>query len=384
MKHNIQRGIPFRKIKVVMPGVRGEFSSSVGSGIPKYMYEMYNRMKSLDSLSVEKLEYPRMPLSRKLPFLNAASFRLNAYLTDFDKYDIVHNLNSGATLPISKIKKPVVITTINDFMPFLSPESMLSVPQIEGIGSSAKRLVLKSALVLSYQATSEGLRSALKSDFLIANSTQTKEEAIKFGYDKRKIFVTWIGLDERYFSATKKEPKSSKHGFTVGYIGALGYRRNMNLAIKAFRSVRGDNVRFRIWGDRTLESHELDEEANKDRRVQFMGFAPEEKIIDIFDSFDAFIFPSLYEGFGRPIIEAQSRGLPVIVYRNGKIPEEVRKYCFEAEDEEHMAQIIEELKENGYDDKRRKKATEYARSFTWEQTIQKTLEAYKKVIRDPA
>ncbi|MEM3265162.1 MAG: group 1 glycosyl transferase, partial [Thermoplasmata archaeon] len=76
----------------------------------------------------------------------------------------------------------------------------------------------------------------------------------------------------------------------------------------------------------------------------------------------------------------QARGLPVIIYKYGKIPKEVRKYCFEAESPEHMAQIIEELKENGYNEKLRKKATEYARSFTWEKCAKETLEIYKKIL----
>ena len=88
----------------------------------------------------------------------------------------------------------------------------------------------------------------------------------------------------------------------------------------------------------------------------------------------------MYEGLGYPILEAQSRGLPVIIYKYGKIPKEVRKYCFEAESSEHIAQIIENLKENGYNERLRKKATEYARSFTWEKCAKETLKAYKKVL----
>ncbi|MEM3714891.1 MAG: hypothetical protein QXF82_08095, partial [Nitrososphaeria archaeon] len=59
-----------------------------------------------------------------------------------------------------------------------------------------------------------------------------------------------------------------------------------------------------------------------------------------------------------------------------------RKYCFEAESPEHMAQIIENLKENGYNEKLKKKATEYARSFTWERTAKETLEVYKRISKD--
>jgi len=58
----------------------------------------------------------------------------------------------------------------------------------------------------------------------------------------------------------------------------------------------------------------------------------------------------------------------------------VRKYCFEAESPEYMAQIIKQLKENGYNEKESKKAMDYARSFTWERTAKETLEVYKKVL----
>ena len=107
----------------------------------------------------------------------------------------------------------------------------------------------------------------------------------------------------------------------------------------------------------------------------------EDSKLKTYDGFDAFAFPSLYEGLGHPILEAQSRGIPVIIYKYGKIPKEVRKYCIEAESSEHMVQIIENIKENGYNEKLRKKATEYARSFTWERCARETLTAYRSVLR---
>jgi glycosyltransferase involved in cell wall biosynthesis len=115
--------------------------------------------------------------------------------------------------------------------------------------------------------------------------------------------------------------------------------------------------------------------------VHLKGYAPGEKIIEIYDSFDIFVFPTPYESFGLPILEAQSRGLPVIIYKYGKIPKEVRKYCFEAESPEHMTRIIENLKENGYNEKLKEKATAYARSFTWEKCARETIDAYIKILK---
>jgi len=156
--------------------------------------------------------------------------------------------------------------------------------------------------------------------------------------------------------------------------------KNVSFAIRAVKLLKG-NLLFDIWGKQDRTYNELKELSGNDKRIRFMGFAPENKLVDIYDSFDVFVHPSLYEGFGLPILEAQSRGLPVIIYKYGKIPKEVRKYCFEAESPEHMAQIIEQLKENGYNEKERKKAMEYARSFTWEKVVRGTLEVYGKVLR---
>ena len=115
--------------------------------------------------------------------------------------------------------------------------------------------------------------------------------------------------------------------------------------------------------------------------VDINGYLKEDSKLKTYDGFDAFAFPSLYEGLGHPILEAQSRGIPVIIYKYGKIPKEVRKYCIEAESSEHMVQIIENIKENGYNEKLRKKATEYARSFTWERCARETLGVYQRMLK---
>jgi alpha-1,3-rhamnosyl/mannosyltransferase len=121
--------------------------------------------------------------------------------------------------------------------------------------------------------------------------------------------------------------------------------------------------------------------ASSDDRIKFRGFAPEEKKASIYSSFDVLLFPSLYEGFCSEIFEAQALGIPVVLYKKSKIPKETRKYCFEAEDEAHMAQIMDDLMKNGYSESRRKSAAEYARSFTWEKCARETLKAYREILK---
>jgi glycosyltransferase involved in cell wall biosynthesis len=114
--------------------------------------------------------------------------------------------------------------------------------------------------------------------------------------------------------------------------------------------------------------------------VDMRGFAPESRIPQIYDGFDVFMFPSLYEGFSLPILEAQARGLPVIICRRAKIPKETRRFCFEADDEGHAARMIRELRAQGYDKTLRRKAAAYAKSFTWSKTAEAALDVYKEVL----
>ncbi len=350
-------------MRVGLLGVEGHFSKDSGFGIERYMYELYYNIKSMKSrdFSVSKVEL------KKLPIIGSGlSFDLVSRYKDFSEFDILHNLMSLKFSKPKMLRKNILITTAHDFQPILYPEFMF-----EGKPRFKDRLWLN--LVIK-----PGLESTLKSDYISANSSQTKEEAVKLGFDKNRIFIVNHGIDKRFMQSIKA--KKNRYRFIVGYIGAMRKRKNLEFGIKAANIIKNsNNIIFDIWGKKEFEYGHL---ANiyKNKNINFKGFAPESDLINIYDSFNAFIFPSYHEGEGLPILEAQARGLPVIIYKYGKIPKEVRKYCFEAESPEHMAQIIENLKENGYDKKLRKKATEYARSFTWKRCAKETLEVYKKVL----
>ena len=345
-------------MKVALVGVEGDFTKNAADGVKRYMYELYDNLRRLSQNNIQKLEYKRLPL------LYSGFSAFPQSLFSNPRVSIIHNLEPKPILPLNK-DDALLLTTIHDFHGLLRPEK-------EDYDSLRRRLGL--ALVLRF-----GLNLALKfSDYLICNSTQTKAEAITFGFDKRKIFITALGVDGRFI---KTYPKSKDNKlFRVGYIGSLSTTKNVAFAINAFLNLKNDGMQFEIWGKQDRTYLNLVNLAKNDKHIKFLGYAPENRIVHIYDSFDVFVHPSLYEGFGLPILEAQARGLPVIIYKYGKIPKEVRKYCFEAESHEHMAQIIEDLKKNGYNEKLRKRATAYARGFTWEKTAKETLEMYKKAL----
>ena len=93
------------------------------------------------------------------------------------------------------------------------------------------------------------------------------------------------------------------------------------------------------------------------------------------------VFPSMYEGFGLPILEAQARGLPVIIYKKGKISKGIGRYCLKARDDRQIAQILGKLSERKHDDKLQRKPITYAKSFAWELCAKKTEKTYWEILK---
>lgn len=346
-------------MKIALIGGNGDFNvENKGLGIQAYMYALSQGFK------LSKIN-PTLVEANTLSILgNGLSYFISNSFRNFATYDIVHSLDVKPFIPFRK-GKATWIATIHDFWPLLYPNAYVG------------EKTLRNQLYI-FGLTRFGLLSSLKADFLIANSSLTKEIAIKkFGYRKDKIEVVNLGLAKK-FTQAKILNKNKKDTFLLGYIGAFRPNKNIKFAIKAFEKIKDPNLSFELWGARNSEYTNLVNYSVIDKRITFKGFLNEEKKIDTLRNFDAFIFPSLYEGFGLPILEAQALGLPVITYKHAKIPDEVKKFCIEVEDVNHAAQVITHLKDNGFDSKKMENMIKYARSFTWEKTVKKTLEIYKR------
>lgn len=344
------------KVKVALLGLKDDFSNMPSGGIQRYMFELYQNLHKMNT-NIEKVSF------KPIKFLgNGPSFTIQTLLKNFKDYNIIH-LPMPLLFKNLYIKDKILIKTAHDFRPLLYSQYTFG-----------HKNTLKYKMWIKF-IVNTGCRSTLDSDYIISNSSQTRDEAIRLGFDKKRIFITNLGVDKSFTESPIKKQRK-KDIFKVGYIGSLAFGKNVEFAIKAGNIISDKKISFEIWGNGS--EYEYLNSISENKNIKFKGFAS--KILNTYDGFDVFVHPSFHEGFGLPIIEAQSRGLPVVIYKYGKIPKEVRKYCFEAENPDHMAQIIEKIKENGYNEKLKKKATEYARGFTWENTAKKTLEVYEKLI----
>ena len=342
-----------------------------GTGITEYTYQLFEHLKPIlpKSNNINFL-YPLLDSKRNniKGLLHAnTSFKKTIANIPKDKYDVIHITDHEIGFAAKILKKSEnnakIITTIHDLSRF---ENGLH----RGLSQKVYNKLVQGSI-----------KDAIKySDSILCNSSQTLNTiAERFGPIKN-IKVVSHGTNDVIIKA--KIPKRKPHKkFTIGYISALMKHKNVIFLLKTAGILKSKpGYKFVIYGTGIDKNMLLKFKQDNDLdNVEFKGYLKEDNKLKAYDAFDAFAFPSLYEGLGYPILEAQACGLPVIIYKYAKISKEVRKYCFEAESSEHMAQIIENIKENGYNKKLSKKATAYARSFTWEKCARETFEIYTRL-----
>jgi glycosyltransferase involved in cell wall biosynthesis len=175
--------------------------------------------------------------------------------------------------------------------------------------------------------------SARRADHVLANTELTKTEICKFmKVPEDKVTVIGEALYEVYSPVPMQDaqPIRAKYGLEQDYIlfvSLLYPYKNVETLLKALGSLveSGKDLRLAIVG-RDFEGHQaklqaLTSELDLSDRVKFLGFVPTEDLPAIYSSAQAFIFPSLVETFGKPLVEAMQCGAPIVASNVSCIPE---------------------------------------------------------------
>jgi glycosyltransferase involved in cell wall biosynthesis len=176
------------------------------------------------------------------------------------------------------------------------------------------------------------------------------------------------------------------------YLGGFDQRKNLSTLLRAFALLvnRHQQARLVIAGqlpgrDSPMfpDPHRLVREVGIEERVIFTGWVPEEDKLALLSGATAFVFPSLYEGFGLPAAEALACGTPVIASNRSSLPEVVGEggILVEPTDAEALAEAMEMLLvDDALRAELRQRALAQATQFSWKQTALETLAAYRKVV----
>ena len=240
-------------------------------------------------------------------------------------------------------------------------------------------------------------RSARRARLVLTDSEFSASEIVAaYGIPQERITVVPLGVDARFSPSASTngcELPQEISGPFVLHVGDLHERRNLPTVVDAVLAARrhfggASAVSLVLAGvDRGVGDGlcEIAAEADMPEAVVKLGPVSEELLLSLYRCASALVYPSLYEGFGLPTLEAMACGTPVIASRAASIPEVVgdAAILLDPTDVNAWADAIVNVVND--DDRRgqlRAKGLKRATEFTWTRTAQLTLDAYRKAIRD--
>lgn len=325
-------------------------------GLGRYCREMYLRMRQLADVDlIRKISEEDKVLSThtQIPYKLLRSGR----------YDVVHALT-----PEMGIYSPILcknsVVTFHDLIPILAFREMR----------------FRFSFLMPYY-TKMTWRMAARAKRIIVNSTQTWNELVhELAVDPQKIRVIPLGVGERFRPTTRGSSKRR----TIGFFGNYTYRKRVDVAVSAFKLInQKTDVSLILAGGEIQTIYQRHFDVQRliagVKNVELLGHVAEEALPDLYNRFDVMLFPSMYEGFGLPILEAQRCGVPVLTLRDARIPDEVRKETVICDDASDMAQkALELLEDDGKRAELIQRATAFAAQFSWDRTVSQTLKTYQE------
>lgn len=357
-----------------------------GTGIGTYVYQLIYKQSQLDQ---DNSYYVLIPQESQYSFIWGDNFhkapvdnlrkdkfweelQINEVLLD-RKVDLYHIPQNGIGMPKKKICPFVV--TLHDVIPITMPET---------VGPYYCKKFLDSIPEILD-----------KSDAIITVSEFSKQDICKeLGVSPSKVFVSRLAAEDIYFPMNKHLAKAyikQRYGIEDEfflYVGGFNPRKNIETLLTAYASIKEKlkrDYKVVVLGKPGRSYEDLvklcDELKISDSCI-FTGFIPVDHMPWFYNVASVFVYPSLYEGFGLPVVEAMACGTPVITSNITSLPEvagdgaiTVSPMDYDAIGD-NLLRLVED--EKFYADMS-KKALQRAAMYSWDKTVQDTLEVYKRV-----
>lgn len=287
--------------------------------------------------------------------------------------DILHLPQNGLGLPNTKYCS--YVATVHDLIPYVMPETC------------GKSYLDKFLQDMPYILE--------KCDKVITVSNYSKQDIIKyFNLPEDKIKVTYLAADSRFRLIDKdtaweflKKEYNYSNDFIL-YLGGFSPRKNVDGLLEAYRRVYRelpgyyDLVLIGASRDNHYELKKKAESMGLTDRVVFTGYVPYEHLPYFYNCSTLFVYPSLYEGFGLPPLEAMTCGTPTITTSVTSIPEVVGDGALLTDPyniDGLTEKIFQTISDSEFRDKLSAKALRRAYNFSWKKTAIETIRVYEEV-----
>ena len=224
---------------------------------------------------------------------------------------------------------------------------------------------------------------------VITDSQATKKDLINLGFDPQKIRVVYLAASDDFKPVKDKSKIAAvlrRYGIKRNFVfnvGTLQPRKNLPRLIKAFKLLQRQHPHLQLvisgqfgWGEKVKPVE----------NVVLTGFVPDQDLAVLYSAASCFVYPSLYEGFGLPVLEALSCGCPVITSNLSSLPEVAGDAALLV-DPRRPAKIAEAihrlLSQPTLRKKLSEKALSQAKRFSWEKTARQTLQVYQEALHTP-
>ena len=271
-----------------------------------------------------------------------------------------------------------LVVTLHDLIPRIFPDHYHSDP----------------GLRRRYLAREELVRAA---DRVLSVSEATKQEAVRsLGVSPGRIRVIGAGISEAFRRPASREEAFARVGEAVAglepgfllYVGGIDHRKNVEGLLRAYALLPAELraghqlvLAFRMTPEQRRLVVGLASHLGILGRVRLPGYVDDPSLIAAYQSTDLFVFPSLYEGYGLPVVEAMACGAPVVASGNSAIAElTVPEGRFDATDPAAIAAAIHRALTDPATGEALRRASERP-APTWAQAAGKAAEVYRELIR---
>lgn len=242
-----------------------------------------------------------------------------------------------------------------------------------------------------------GVKGMLKADRVCCVSDFTAEEAQRYLHlDPKRITVIPPGIDhQRYHPCRGKEEPRRKLGLPLKkklflFVGSEQPRKNLPLILSALKILEKEGVDFLFlkigkpqWKKGRASTVKAAASQGVLERIHFLDEVPENKLPDYYRAADVLVFPSRYEGFGLPLLEAMACGCPVVALRRASVPEVVGEagILLDEENPQRFAEALARVvSDDGLAADLSERGIRRAALFSWERTARLYRQLYEELL----